>query len=131
MDIKNKALISDLIIMAHADGKVADSEYEFVLRLADRMGFSKTEVDTLFEYPQPSQPLFTELERTTHFYKLVLLMYVDNEIHEQEIITARNFGLKMGIRQGVIDQILNKVNEYEDHVIPVEDLMKIFKTYYN
>jgi ribosomal protein S25 len=58
-------------------------------------------------------------------------MYVDNEIHEQEIITARNFGLKMGIRQGVIDQILNKVNEYEDHVIPVEDLMKIFKTYYN
>ena len=131
MNVKNQALISDLIIMAYADGKVTDSEYEFVLRLADRMGFGKNEVDALFEHPQPSKPLFSELERITHFYKLVLLMYVDNEIHEKEVITARNFGLKMGIRQGVIDQILNKIDQYEDHIIPSEVLMKIFKTYYN
>lgn len=131
MNIRNQGLISDLIVMAHADGKVADSEYEFILRLADRMGFLKNEVDALFAHPQPSQPLFSELERITHFYKLVLLMYVDNEIHKEEVITARNFGLKLGIRQGVIDQIINKVDEYEDHIIPSEDLMKIFKTYYN
>ncbi|MFC7358192.1 TerB family tellurite resistance protein [Jejudonia soesokkakensis] len=131
MELKKQALISDLIVMARADGKVADAEYEFVLRLADRMGFHKREVDALFENPQPSQPLFSELERITHFYKLILLMYVDNEIHEQEVITARNFGLKMGIRQGVLDQIINRVVNYEDGIIPSEELMKIFKTYYN
>ena len=126
-----QAQISDFIFLAKSDDKVTDAEYGFILQLAKRMGVTEAEVRSLFKNPKPSKVLFTEIERITHFYKLVLLMNVDLETHEKEIVTVRNYGLKMGVRPGVIDQILLRMNSYEDKIIPSEELMKIFQTYYN
>jgi len=127
----NKSLISDLIVLAQADDKVTESEYHFILRLAMRMQLTKTDVDRLFKDPLPSKPIFSEIERITHFHKLVLLMNVDREAHQNEVATIRNFGLKMGIRPGVIDQILLRMDDYEDRVIPAQELIAIFQAYYN
>lgn len=127
----NYSMISDLIVLAYTDDKVTETEYNFILRLAERMDISKEEVDELFKNPLPSKVLFTELERISHFYKLVLLMNVDLETHEKEVITVRNFGLKMGIRPGVINQILLRLDDYENKIIPSDELIKIFQTYYN
>ncbi len=84
------ALISDLIILARADNKVTLSEYDFIMRLAFRMDLDKNDVDQLFENPLPSKSNFTELERITHFQKMVLLMNVDRETHDKEIVTIKN-----------------------------------------
>ena len=127
----NEALLSDLIVLAKADDKVTESEYHLIIKLAEGMEISKEEVDFLFDNPLPSTVQGTELQRITHFYKLMLLMNVDHERHEKEIEMLRNFSLKMGIRPGVMDQMLLKMDEYEDHIIPSEELMKIFQTYYN
>ncbi len=131
MDKTNEALLSDLIALAKADDIVTQSEYDLILKLAQTMDISKSEVDLLFENPLPSAVQSSELQRITHFYKLMLLMNVDQEVHEKEITMLRNFGLKMGIRAGVMDQMLLKMEEYDDHIIPSEELMKIFQTYYN
>ena len=128
---KNRAMISDLIVMALADDKVTETEYDLICQLAERMQLAKKDVDELFADPVPSKSLFTELERISHFYKLVLIMNVDLETHEKEVILVRNFGLKMGIRPGVIDQILSRMNEYDNKIIPSDELIKIFQTYYN
>lgn len=127
----NRALLSDLILLAQADNKVTDSEYDFIMRIAEQMGLSEADVTELFDNPLPSKPQNSELQRLTHFYKLVLVMNVDRETHEKEIIAVRNFGLKMGIRPGVVDQILLRMNDYKDKIIPTEELLKIFQTYYN
>lgn len=132
MDYEDKyALLSDLIVLAKADQKVTPEEYDFICRLADRMQVHKREVDLLFLSPRPSKPLFSELERITHFHKLLLLMNVDREAHPDEIIALKNFGLRMGIRPGVIDQILIKQESYPHKIIPPDELLKIFQTYYN
>lgn len=128
---KNKALLSDLIVIAKADDKITEPEYDFLFRLAERMQLTREDVIILIESPIPSQPLFSEIERITHFHRLVLMMNVDMEAHEKEVATLRNFGLKMGIRPGAIDQILHKMNQYDDKVIPPKDLIDIFQTYYN
>lgn len=128
---KNRAIISDLIVLAHADGKITDPEYDFILQIALRLELSIDDVEELFINPVPSRPIFTELERISHYYKLVLLMNVDLETHEKEIISIRNFGIKMGVRPGVLDQILLQMEQYEDKIIPSEELIKIFQTYYN
>ena len=128
---KNKSLLSDLIVIAKADDKVTEVEHDFLDRLAERMGVSKEEVDILLVDPLPSQPLFSEMERITHFHKLVLMMNVDRETHDKEILVLRSFGLKMGIRPGAIDQILQTMDQYEDKIIPAQELIKIFQTYYN
>jgi len=125
------ALVSDLIILARADDKVTLSEYDFIMRLAFRMDLNKKDVDQLFESPLPTKSSFSELEKITHFQKLVLLMNVDRETHDKEIVAIKNFGLKMGIREGVINQVLMQMEKYEDKVIPSEELIKIFKTFYN
>lgn len=125
------AQLSDLIVLAHADDKVTASEYNFIIRLAERMGISKKEVDALFKNPLPSKPIFSELERIIHFHKMILLMNVDGEVHPKEISTIRDFGLKMGIRPGAIERILEQMHNYDDMVIPSSELVKIFQTYYN
>jgi uncharacterized tellurite resistance protein B-like protein len=129
-DDKN-ALISDLIILAIADEKITPQEYDLIFRLAKRMGVTKEKVEVLLQNPVASRPIFSELERITHFHKLLSLMNVDGEVHNKEIIVLRNFGLKMGIRPGVIDQILIKVNEYEDKIIPTQELLNILQAHYN
>ncbi|TDI73353.1 MAG: TerB family tellurite resistance protein [Bacteroidetes bacterium] len=125
------ALISDLINLAKADEKITSQEYDLIFRLANRMGVTKEKVKVLLQNPVPSKPIFSELERITHFHKLLSLMNVDGEVHEKEIIVLRNFGLKMGIRPGAIDQILIKMNDYEDKIIPIQELLNIFRAHYN
>jgi hypothetical protein len=127
----SRAIISDLIFLAYADGKLTDSEYDFILQIALRLDLTEIEVQDLFDKPSSLRPIFTELERISHFYKLVLLMNVDMETHEKEVIAIRNFGLKMGIRAGVFDQILLQMGQYKNKIIPSDDLVKIFRTYYN
>lgn len=127
----SRSMVSDLILLANVDMKVTGAEYDFIIQLANRLGLVKSEVDELFKNPCPSKTLTSELERISHFYKLVLLMNIDLETHEEEVSLIRNFGLKMGIRQGVIDQILLRQNDYENKIIPTDELIKIFQTYYN
>lgn len=131
MNKDSQALISDLIILAQADDVVTNSEYDFIQRIAQRMQVSSKEVDVLFKNPLPSKTDFTEIERITHFHKLVLLMNVDRETHENEVTTIRHFGLKMGIRPGAIDQVLVQMENHKDKIIPPQELIQIFQTYYN
>lgn len=127
----NRAMVSDLIALANADKKVTEEEYSFIIQLAKRLELSQDDVDELFINPCPSIPLTTELDRISHFCKLVLLLNVDLETHNNEVTVIRNFGLKMGIRPGVIDQILIRMDDYENKIIPTNELIKIFQTYYN
>jgi uncharacterized tellurite resistance protein B-like protein len=131
MNKDNQALLSDLIILAKADDKVTNSEYDFIMRIAQRMKVSSEEVDVLFKNPLPSKTSFTEIERITHFHKLVLLMNVDRETHSNEVHVIKDFGLKMGIRPGAIDQVLLEMEKHEDKIIPPQELIQIFQTYYN
>ncbi|MGJ8666419.1 MAG: TerB family tellurite resistance protein [Patiriisocius sp.] len=130
MNKENQALISDLIVIAKADDKIDEAEYDFIHRIAEKMHVSAKEVNDLFHEPLPSTKIPTEMGRITHFYKLVLIMNIDDETHESEITAIKQFGLKMGIRQGVVNQMLLKFAEGQK-TIPSEDILKIFKTYYN
>lgn len=128
---RNKSLISDLIVLAKADGIIDAAEHDFIHRIGARMLLNFDTIEELFEHPEPSIPLFNELDRITHFHKLLLVMNVDQESHESEIVALRNFGLKMGIRPEAIDQILLKMHEFENKIIPSEELIGIFQSYYN
>lgn len=131
MEKNPKSLLSDLITMVKADGKIKRSEMQLILKLAKRLGIPENEVSEIFEHPQPTQALYSEIDRITHFYRLALVMQVDQETHEAEIGALKNFGLKMGIRPVVADQIINIMNEYKNSPVPAEELLNIFKIYYN
>lgn len=118
-------------MMVKADGKIKRSEMQLIQKLAKRLGIHKDEVSQIFKHPQPTQTLYSEVDRITHFYRLALVMQVDQEIHDSEIGALKNFGLKMGIRPVVADQIINIMNQYKGSPVPAEELLNIFKIYYN
>lgn len=127
----NQALISDLILIAKADGNISPAEYDFIHQMALKMNVTETELKILIENPLPSVKLQTEMDRIIHYYKMVLTMFVDNNIHDEEVVAVKNFGLKLGIRQGAVDQIIIQMKEKDNYVLGTDQLMKIFKTYYN
>lgn len=131
MEKDPKALLSDLINMVKVDGTIRPSEIKLIKKIAARLGLPKEEIPQLFKSPQPSKTLYSEVDRITHFYRLALVMQVDKETHESEIVALRNFGLKMGIRPVVTDQIIKKMDEYDNGIVPAEELLDIFKIYYN
>lgn len=126
-----KSLISDLIYMVMADGKIKPSEIQFIEKLAKRMSVPMDEVYELFENPKKTRVPISEAERITHFYRLMLVMKIDGETHEEELIALEKFGLNMGIRPGVAEQIRSKMGEYKDGIVPPKELLKVFKAYYN
>ncbi len=127
----NLGLLSDLIAIAQADHHVSDEEYNFIMRLAERVGVDKETVHDLFHNPVASKPITSELGRITHFHKLVLMMNVDMKTKDAEVAALRNFGLKMGIRMEIIDQVMLRMDKYENKLIPADELVKIFQAYYN
>lgn len=124
-------LLSDLIAIAQADHHISDEEYNFIMALAKRFEIDKETVHNLFHNPIPSKPITTEIGRITHFHKLILMMNVDMKTKDSEVIALRNFGLRLGIRMEVIDQVIQRMDKYENKLIPTEELVKIFQAYYN
>jgi len=131
MNTENLQIISDMLLMAKADNKLHEREYNFILVVAKRMGVSKMEVDALIKNPQDKMVYKTEMQRLTQFHRLLLVMNVDEETHFVEIDALRNYGLKLGIRPEAIEQILSEMDDYEHKMIPSQRLMEIFKRFYN
>ncbi|MEP2937131.1 MAG: TerB family tellurite resistance protein [Gilvibacter sp.] len=124
-------LLSDLIAIAKADHHISDEEYNFIMALANRFEIDRERVHDLFHNPIDSKPITTEIGRITHFHKLILMMNVDMKTKDSEVIALRNFGLKLGIRMEVIDQVIQRMDKYENKLIPTEELVRIFQAYYN
>ncbi len=131
METNKHRIIADMIAFAKADDLIHDREREFILTIANRMGINEQEVSEIFEQPHQPAVLTTELERVTHFHRLLVLMYVDEDIDQAEVDALRNYGLRLGIRAEAITQILNEMHDYEDKLIPSERMITIFKRFYN
>lgn len=131
MNDETSQIISDMILMSQADGIVKDSEYQFILAIARQLGMSKEEVNSLVNNPKTKTTFPSEYERLTQFYRVFLLMNIDEETHFTEIDTLRNYGLHLGLRPEAIEHLLTVMQEYEHKIIPSERLLKIFKRFYN
>jgi len=92
---------------------------------------SRKTFDELVLKPLPTKVQASELDRITHFYRLVLVMKVDEIYHENEYVTLKNFGLKLGIRPGIVDQILHLSRSKNSPILSPEELISLFNAYYN
>lgn len=117
--------------MATIDKDLKEREYNFLLAVAKQLEVSKSELDELFASPAPFQQQKTEAERIIHFYRLVLMMNIDEEQDPREIQLVKECGLRMGLNPMAMDRVLDEMNNYEDKIVPNEVLLGIFKTYYN
>lgn len=125
------SLLSEMIAFAESDGEIKEIEMNFLKAIANQLGVDEVTFDQLLENKAIYIPLKPEAERILQFHRLVLLMNVDTDIHQEEIKAVYEFGLKMGLSANAIKQVLEAMHQYPNKVVPPEILIDIFKRQYN
>ncbi|UKN02934.1 TerB family tellurite resistance protein [Paracrocinitomix mangrovi] len=125
MDEK-KSLISQLIELSKVDGYVDEMESGLIKTMGNMIGLSDDEILALFEKPAPFNPPTSHIERIIQFHRLVLLMNVDGEISPNELQMIKLSGIKLGLDEDAIKEVLNRMHDYPNNVIPPDELIRIF-----
>lgn len=125
------SILSEMISIATVDKKLKEREYDFLVAVAKQLQISKVELDLLFDNPAPYKPQQAEAQRIIQFYRLVLMMNIDEEQHPKEMQMVRECGLKLGLNPMAMEKVFQVMNQYENKIVPTEVLLDIFKTQYN
>ena len=124
------SILSEMIAFARADHVISDSEYHFLMSVAEHLGVDQETFESLFEIEVKKIMPKTQAERILQFHRLVLLMNVDEQ-HELEVEKLRNIGLGMGLPPSAIEQVLEIMHQYPNKIVPPDVLINIFKAHYN
>ncbi|MDT0540312.1 TerB family tellurite resistance protein [Croceitalea sp. P059] len=125
------SVLSELIAFARVDHQIKESEYDFLLSVANLLEIKKASLDTLLKEKASIKTPKTELKKIVQFHRLLLLMNVDQEQHKKEIEQLHNIGLWMGLRPSAIGQVLEIMHKYPNKMVPPEVLINIFKIHQN
>jgi uncharacterized protein len=129
--IENEALMFQLTELSKVDGEIKEMEFGFLLQIAHQLGLTKEELMELFEKKINHTPPKNELERIVQFYRLCLLMFVDNELHHDELKALRNTAIKMGLQPQATEQVISWLENHPGQSMPTNQLIKIFQTNFN
>lgn len=125
--------ISDLFKLARIDDNQAIIENVFIERISIKMGVHLTDVQALRSDILKADKMYpiSEFKRITNFYNLLLVMLVDNEVHEEEIHFCKDLGLKMGLNPYAVNQVIDKLLENNFKPLEAEIVTSIFKQFHN
>jgi len=125
------SMLSELIRLMRFDQDEQETEFNFILSIAESMGVSSEQCAKLFnEYADYVAPKY-ETERIIQFQRLILLANLDVEVSPREINFLQKAGMKLGLNPDAIQAVLNKMKEFPAGNIPPADLMEIYKVYHN
>jgi hypothetical protein len=125
------SLLQDLISLSKVDDQVTYMEQNFIFTIANSLGIDKIEMEELLRNPIAFTPDKNEMNRITHFYRLILMMGVDSEYHQKEINFCKDAGLKMGLNPIAIKAIIERIITSETHQLSPQEIIEVFKTYHN
>ena len=128
---ENKQLASQLVALSKVDGETKEMELEFLLQISEQLGLSKEDLIELFEKQIAITPPKNEVDRIIQFYRLCLLMFVDQEIHHEELKALRNAGIQMGLNPAATEEVIKLIQLYPGKGIAVEKLIQIFQVNHN
>lgn len=125
------SLLSEMIEFAIVDGQLHDKEYDFLHLLSQELEIEKPAFVDLFRKRDVFLPIKEEFFRILHFYKLALLMYCDNVLHEREDKSIHEIGLKMGLNPKAMDRILDLMHCAPNHIVAPEKVICAFQEQHN
>jgi len=125
------SLIQDLIALSEADGHKSFREGDFIHSIAASLGVSEIEVAELKNNPVPYAPEDKETDRIIQFYRLLLLMGVDQHKTAEEISFCKETALKMGLNPVAVNRTMEQILNSETGMISPEAVVKIFQVQHN
>lgn len=123
--------ISQLIELAKVDGNVSEQEIRFLHALGAQMGISEDQMLELFKNPVKFDAFQNEMDNIVQFQRLVLMVNVDQSVDAKEIEMLRWIGLRLGLNIRATDEIIRRMHEFPNGVIPPNELIAIYKKHHN
>ena len=131
MSNEKLSLLTELIKLARTDKELRDEEFNFLYAIARQLEITDEEFKGLFNKYIEFTPPKSELDRIVQFQRLILVMNVDRHVSEVELNHVRDIGIRMGLQPNATNELLKRMNDYENGVIPPEVLISIFQTQHN
>lgn len=125
------SLLTELIKLAKADLEIREMEKQFLMAIAMQLGISPEEFVPLFEQNIDFVPPVNEFDRILQLQRLILLSNVDLENSENELRFIKELAIKMGLNPLAVDEVLRRMHDYENKIIPPDVLIAIFTANYN
>ncbi len=125
------SLIRELILLSKADQQFTQLEKDFIFSVAEKLGIFAVEVEKLYGEDIPFTPPENEFRRIFHFQSLLLMMGIDHRFSEAEKDFCREMGLRMGLNNWAVGQLIDNMIEKGGKALPPEEVIRIFKAGYN
>ncbi|MGV3631062.1 MAG: TerB family tellurite resistance protein [Bacteroidota bacterium] len=125
------SLMTELIKLARADQEVREAEHQFLMAIALQLQITPEDFKALFEQYIDFTPPQNEFDRILQLQRLILLSNVDLQNNEKEIAFIKEVGINMGLNPMAVDEVLNRMHDYENKIIPPDKLIEIFTRSYN
>ncbi len=125
------SLIQDLIALSKADGNIDFMEENFIKNIASSLGVSTEELDNLKKNPVGFNPEDNETARIIQFYRLLLLMGIDQNRTEVEINCCKQLALNLGLNPVAVNKIIAQILNSETGVLSPGEVIKIFQVQHN
>ncbi|MFZ5940490.1 MAG: hypothetical protein ACOYXB_07945 [Bacteroidota bacterium] len=125
------SLIKELILLSRVDHGATPLEKNFIIVIAEKMGIFAGEVEKLYFEDVPFTPPQDEFRRIFHFQSLLLMMGIDQRFTQAERDFCRDVGLRMGLNNWSVEQLIENMVENEGKPLPPGEVIKIFKAGYN
>ncbi len=103
--------ITNLLIVANADGEIDENEYKLICTIAEKSGLSVNEFDKIVENIKVIPPLIPKTleDKVLKVRQLFSVAIVDGHIHENEYVIIRHIAYSYGLNDILVDVILEKL----------------------
>lgn len=119
----------NLIILAGLDGQVSDREKKLIYRIGKSRGLKTWQLDELMTEDKGSVEVFVpeaQGNRMSLLYDLMLMIYLDGHVDDQEADMIKQIIAKFNLRQQLADHLIDlfrygappagEWNDFVDHV---------------
>ncbi len=125
--------IAMLYKISIADGKIHESEDNYIRRIADRLGIGDEILAIIMEKPDTHITKLPETypQRIEFFYNLLFMMGIDNEITRSEKELCREIGFKLCFNPMLMEDLINIMTEHLGNNIPANEVVDAILKYQN
>ena len=124
---EKKAILSELILMAHADNILKKEELAFIEAVGKRLNLDSDELAYMIKHPEKLDVHVPQdfVKRVVHFHRLMLMMHIDGHVDVTELQFLYETALRYGIRKSTVDTLLSTMEDYPHGEIPPTELLAI------
>jgi len=128
-----RSIIALLFKLMGADDEENPKELEYIMHIGDRLGLTDDDLKEVSFHMDdyPLQPPAEEKDRITILYYLLFLMKADGIIRPEEEEFLYRFGMKLGFRPEMLQELIGVLKRYVDESVPPAELYGKIQTYLN